>query len=128
MKTLVYINEQHTILEQQSRQLKKAFGDWSVVKIPAKGWSLQRQNDEVETIKGFRAVNSSEQFNVVFISPIPFLLASVSAYVGSIKNNLPSDASISLYLFHNNIRDKKELNGRIVEDIPNGGWQLVKVV
>src|SRR5690625_2396469 len=77
MKTLVIINEQHKLLTAQEQILNEKFKDWEFLKVPASGWTLKEIKEIENKLKISQGIES-----VVFVSPIPVLIASLSARVG----------------------------------------------
>lgn len=55
--------------------------------------------------------------DVVFVSPVPVLLAKLSA-----------SQVVKVHVLHNDNREKKELpNGKIISVVAKEGWELVNV-
>lgn len=104
----IVINEQHTLLEDQKEKLVEKFGDFSLFKVPADGWDLEKM-EEVQSVLVQTATH------VVFASPIPVLLG-----------RLAKDPSIVVHVLHNDRREKKELpNGKVISVVAEKGWQIV---
>lgn len=109
----IFINEQHSLLQEQEKLLKDTFKneEFEFVKIPAEGYTLQQMQDiYMKLRKGY----------AVFVSPVPVLLGTVAgmAYM----------TEVAVYVFHNDNREKKELpNGRIIQTVAQTGWELVRV-
>jgi len=113
-KALVIMNENHLLLEDQ-KELLKFFDKIEYLKVPSAGWTAEEQMAVCRKLW-----LSDRNTAIVFVSPVPYLLAQVA-----------SDVNIrgySLYIFHNDNREKKELpNGKIVFSIPKTGWELLRV-
>jgi hypothetical protein len=134
-KTIVIINEQHTILEEQKCLLNSKFTDgWEFLKVPSSGWTLEEQNQIKEDIIkyvdlfGFHGKSG----NVVFVSPIPYLYGRLQIefgyHVGNYDGNIGNYKNVSgnVYVFHNDKREKKELpNGKIISVTSKTGWQII---
>ncbi|MGL5440348.1 MAG: hypothetical protein ACRDA4_08250 [Filifactoraceae bacterium] len=116
----VIINETHTILEGQKKILDEKFGSkWEFEKIPAAGLNLDEQL-ELARVLEMRCEG------VVFISPVPVLLAQCS-YYGS-KNQELGSCQFGVGVFHNDKREKKELsNGKIISVTAKEGWELIGI-
>jgi hypothetical protein len=124
-KTMVVLNEQHTLNSSQIEKLNEKFGaSWELLKVPSDGWSLAEQS---RIAKSF--VNNEEVKNVVFASPVPYLLGNATALStghGIANGNRKYDEQVyypTVHLFHNDNRVKKELpNGRIIMTVADQGW------
>ena len=125
-KVYVIINEQHKLFAEQKKLLNRKFGNgWEFLKVPAAGWSLEKQRDIIK--KRFQRGEIA-----VFASPIPYLLYRLSwssgAWANCQGNNLPDNFAFcrEVWIFHNDVREKKELpNGKIIQVVAEKGWQLV---
>lgn len=103
----IFSNETHTIMSEQE-SLLNSLGDFEIVSIPSSGWNIEQQNSIFQKYKNDK---------VVFLSPVPLLLALFSA-----------NSTGSVFLFHNDRRNKKELpNGNIISVVSEHGWQLIKI-
>lgn len=127
MKNVVIINETHSLVSEQEKILNKTFDTYEFFYVPKEGWSYEDQKRIAqELVEGGRK-------NIIFVSPVPVLLALISFYKGygqaGIEIGQPFlGCSIDLYLFHNDHREKKELsNGKIIQVVASTGWQLVKI-
>lgn len=112
MKAVVVMNESHSILPEQEKILNERFGDdWNFYLIPKEGWNLQDMDNVFTTLVQYP--------NVIFVSPVPYLIKKLSYYQGEGYN-------IKVYVFHNDKREKKTLpDGRVISTIAKEGWQLV---
>ena len=127
MKTLVVINEQHKLLDAQKRILDEKFSNWEFLKVPADGWTLEDVKETENKLKISKGVGS-----VVFVSPIPVLIANLSfsggfdhGYSHNPNANHVGDTPF-VFIFHNDKREKVELSdGRIINKIADDGWQLI---
>ena len=105
----VVINEQHTILPDQQRLLDE-FDEITIQKIPSDGLNVQKQEDLAKRL--------CLRPNVIFISPVPYLMCLTVA-----------DARGGVWVMHNDQREKKELpNGKVISVTAKEGWQSLKVV
>ena len=114
MKTVVVINQQHSLFPIQRDLLDQKFPGWEPRFIPASGWSLEQQIHFCkEELVGVGSV--------VFVSPVPYILARLSFLSGQ---GIP----IGIYIFINEKRVKKELpNGKIIQTVAPDGWKLVLI-
>ena len=114
MQTIVVMNEQHKLFPEQKKILNAKFPGWTPVLILASGWSLERQiHFCAEELRGVD--------RVVFVSPIPYVLARLSFMSGQ---GIP----IGIYIFINEKRVKKELpNGKVIQIVSPDGWRLVAI-
>ena len=129
-KVFIIINEQHSIMEDQEKVIKKNFpnADLEKVAIPAKGLNLQEITELVKEL-------TQKDGNIIFVSPIPAMmillsreLAKMEYYKGVADTKcLPSGCpNVEVFTFHNDKREKKELpNGKIIFTVAKEGWQLV---
>jgi len=109
MKTILIINEQHSLLPEQKEILSNRFENWEVLPVPSTGWTAK---DMQETAL---YLSCQEEVNAVFASPIPYLL----------KLACTMD-NVAVHIFHNDNRDKKELpNGKVIFTVAQEGWQLL---
>lgn len=109
----VVINEQHTLLDVQSKLLNEAFGvgNWTLEKIPAEGLNK-------EAIVALADRFEDEEGDVVFASPIPLLL-------GRCCKSL-----VDVWLFHNDKRIAKEVSDgrggvKLIHVVAPDGWELL---
>ena len=115
MNTYLIINETHSLLPDQIRELEeKGMSDYEEIRIPKEGWSLQTRlaNAEEWTLLGGR---------FIFVSPEPVLL-------GKLAYNAGFGLNLEVYVFSNDKRIKKELpDGRIIHTVAREGWKLVRI-
>lgn len=126
MRNTVIINEAHSLLDEQERLLIEKFDRYEYLYVPKDGWSKEDQlriaRDLVE-----------EGGNIIFVSPVPVLLAYIGFYKGYGRAGLDIGqpfvgVNTNLFIFHNDHRDKKELpDGRIIQVVSQTGWQLVEI-
>lgn len=127
MKNIVIINEAHSLLNEQEKILNETFSTYEFLYVPQSGWSYEEQRRIVRELVG------GERKNIIFVSPVPVLLALISFYKGygqaGIEIGQPFvGCNTNLYLFHNDKREKKELpNGKIIYVVSHTGWQLVEI-
>src|SRR5690554_3567804 len=142
-KTIVIMNEQHSLLPEQEKILNEKFNflaprvevdseyakwehadpyedvvcsGWNVMSVPAGGWSKEEIDNNVRKLK--------KAENVVFVSPVPYML-KIMTYNKGMGDELGYDYP-NIYLFHNDNREKKELpNGKVISVIAQTGWELV---
>ena len=132
MTTKAVINEQHTLSETQIRLLDEQFpkssrNPWELWKVPAKGLTVTEQRKYAVKLAGCD--------NVVFCSPIPLLLAMVSAakaYQWSESVVGKRECKNGVYVFSNERREAREVLGedrkvRIVHCLAQEGWTLEAV-
>lgn len=106
-KTMVVINEQHSLLEEQQGIIDN-FQNVEFYKVPATGMTA---GDMI--YQSMRFVND----NVVFVSPVPYML-------GLLAHNCTGE----VYVMHNDNREKKELpNGKVISVVAKTGWVCLKV-
>lgn len=104
----VIINKQHSLTPQQEELLKAEFGsEWARKDVPPEGWTIPQMNQI-----------SSELGSCVFVSPIAYLLAIMLKY---------QEPDQSIYLMHNDKRDKFEKDGVISTRVAADGWQLIEL-
>lgn len=126
MRNIIIINEAHSLLSEQEKILKEKFGTYEFLHVPKNGWSKE---DQLRIAKKL----IKEGGNIIFISPVPLLLGLIAFYKGYGKAGKDIGQpfmgwDISLYLFHNNQREKRELpNGKIIQVVASTGWQLVEI-
>jgi len=158
METIVIINENHRLLpEQEETLLKKtcSFANirggvcnlWgegafscqaencpllSFLRVPAKGWTREEMDQIAKRIHKEALQRRKERkegrTNVVFVSPVPYLLSLLTFQLGGYYGEDAVVPPFRVFLFHNDRREKKELpNGKIIFTIPPEGWELVEV-
>ena len=126
MKTTVIINEQHTLLPEQSNILFNYDPDYEILLVPANGWSRDEMEEIMNTLDG----------DVIFVSPIPYMINNLafSAGVNTCLNSREPEypyaddgdyKSMKVKVFCNDKREKKELpNGKIISVTAKDGWYL----
>ena len=97
MKALVVLKEHHKLLEDQQRVLNEKFKNegWEIFPIPSEE-SLQGMADNICHFKGR---------DVVFASPVPFLISRLSWLEGRESEEGPA----SVRVFHNDNHNRWKL-------------------
>jgi hypothetical protein len=127
-KAIVVINEAHSLMEEQKEILKKKYEEVQKIKVPVSGWT-KKEMDEV----GQRLVNKyicpfhndfQDHRDIIFLSPVPYLLKTVSGMAGT-ETYAYRDDHHPVKVFHNDKREKKELpNGKLISVVAKTGWVL----
>lgn len=126
MRNTIIINESHSLLPEQERLLNETFDRYEFLFVPKDGWSFYDQQRIARDLV-------LEGGSVVFVSPVPILLAYIGFYKGYGRAGLDIGQPFvgvrtDLYVFHNDQRIKKELpNGKIIQTVSETGWQLVEI-
>lgn len=123
MKAVVVLNEQHKLLDNQKEVLQKRYNEYSIYPVPAEGWTLTEMKKVKEELF---SLLQKQRYDVIFASPVPALLLMLARdyyYLWGHSDGLSCGGQI--YVFHNDKREKKEVNGRIISVIAEDGWQLV---
>jgi len=125
----VIMNENHTLLPEQERILKEMFPDLEpeFLFAPATGWTKEEMDKIVASFK--EAAIGPDRYHtqdVVFVSPIPYLLRELTQAEVDAYPEYSIDTGIWVSVFHNDRREKKELpDGRVIQVVAQEGWQLV---
>ncbi len=118
MKAIIIINETHSMMDEQKSIIEERYQNYEFLKVPSHGWTLEEMK-EIKSKIWKEYMNSSGEMNIVFVSPIPYLLKELA----SLGTNFPS---FNVLVMHNDRREKKELpDGRIISVVAQTGWQLV---
>lgn len=123
-KAKVIINEQHCLFKEQETMLNTKYGviGWERYNVPSCGWTMEEQKNQERKLAG-------QKGDVIFASPVPFLLAALSWRHGENCSAEPgawSTIDCSVFLFHNDNRVKKELsNGKMIQTVSSTGWVIV---
>lgn len=122
---LVIMNENHSILPEQHTILYEKYGEYSILKVPAEGWTLEEMEDIISSIQN--TASRSNIIEVIFISPIPYMIMELTRReLISSSAEYCENTGIFTRIFHNDKREKKELpNGKIIQVVAKEGWQLV---
>src|SRR5690606_2478232 len=116
-------NEAHTVKEQQWEVLEKTLGirreEVNIVNIPAKGIDSAKQRELAEKLVNEGGI-------IVFLSPVPVLLAQVAFLIGKMEEN-KAVKSLKLLIFSRDVREKKEENGVIEMKVAEEGWTLEEI-
>lgn len=121
---LLVINEQHSLLQQQEELLSQKFPAAQVnpVNIPAAGLSLEQQRALAEQLFWADGV-------VVFVSPIPIILSSLSYRAGmSYSESVDGDYKRVFVFARGSRAPAEEINGKKIYTIQSGGWSLQEIV
>ena len=115
METYLVINEAHTLLPDQVRELReKGFDNYEEIRIPKEGW-------DARTRLSLAHEWARRGGRYIFVSPEPVILGRM-AYFAAFRKD------VAVYVFSNDRRVKKELpDGRIVQTIAPAGWRLVEL-
>ena len=125
----VIMNENHTLLPEQERILEEMFPDLEpeFLFAPATGWTKEEMDKIVASFK--EAAIGPDRYHtqdVVFVSPIPYLLRELTRAEVDAYPEYSIDTGIWVSVFHNDRREKKELpDGRVIQVVAQEGWQLV---
>lgn len=126
MNTYLIINETHSLLPDQIRELEEnEITEYEEIRIPKEGWDLQTRMD-----KAWEWVRRGGRY--IFVTPEPIMLARLAYYVGHgahFIDGVPAlGYDVELYIFSNDRREKKELpDGRIIQTVAREGWKLVRI-
>lgn len=123
MPARVIINEQHSLNPAQRRILGEHFGQYTLLRVPASGLSSLEQ-------KQWAADLLTSQAPVVFVSPVPLLLAIMAGRCSrslAARTDSPHPSGTPpVFLFHNDSRTKTEtLDGLISTVLSPDGWELL---
>ena len=125
MKTIIIINEQHSLLPQQEQLIRKKLGqEIELKKIPSEG--INRQ--EIEELA--KELGLLHNVNIVVVSPIPLLLARLAYCCGEYDTlaMYGGGPGNPVYILHNDKREKKELpNGKIISVTAQEGLELIGI-
>ena len=126
MKTIVIMNESHSMMEDQERVMKEHFGeDWEVYPVPASGWTKEEMDEQMKKMREMNQKHGG--LNIVFLSPVPYMLMELTRnemYAPSAE--YCENTGLFVHVLHNDRREKKELpNGRYISVIAKEGWQLL---
>lgn len=119
----IIINEQHSLNPAQHRILGERFESFEMIEIPAQGLPLAQQKDLASDLLG-------DATPVVFVSPVPLLLAIMAGKCGrDLAHRDCGDPCIGypqVFLFHNDSRSKAETAGATITSIvATEGWTLL---
>lgn len=123
MATTIVINEQHSLLPAQERLLP---AEYETLRVPATGWDKEEMDAVMTSLRG----------EVIFVSPIPYMLIELAFSAGA---DWSANATSQEYpfavggdyrvrkvrVFCNDTREKKELpNGKVIQVTTQEGWYL----
>src|SRR5690606_6971715 len=91
----------------------------NIVNIPAKGIDSAKQRELAEKLVNEGGI-------IVFLSPVPVLLAQVAFLIGKMEEN-KAVKSLKLLIFSRDVREKKEENGVIEMKVAEEGWTLEEI-
>ena len=124
MRTIIIINEQHSLLPQQSELIRKELGEEiELKKIPAEGIN----RGEIEAMA--EDLNRLSNINIVVLSPIPLLLGRLAHTSEEIDGRYDCVCPRNrIYILHNDQREKKEIpNGKVISVVAQEGWVLIEI-
>ena len=129
INTIVIVNEQHTIMTDQIQTIQLELGNgFHILKVAATGWNLDTQKRVHNAISDY-GFDRDKTINIVFISPIPYLIKAMSfeqGYQSMPNDDKPSHMPYNVFVMANDNRIKKELpNGKIIMTVAQEGWYLV---
>ena len=104
MNYVLVINEQHTLLDSQRGALEKFGWTGATLSVPANGWTLA----EIKVI----ADKTPHGCAYIFASPVPALMKIICRHR-------------RIYVFHNDLRDKVEVDGKVTYRVAKEGWVIV---
>ena len=118
MTAIIIINETHSLLPKQEELLRERFDDFELLRVPSRGWTRSEMEKVLKELYGR---------NVVFVSPIPYMVASLSFYAGFARGKDFYGEPGRVFIFHNDRRRKEEIDGRIISKIDPKGWELIEI-
>jgi len=123
MPARVIINEQHSLNPAQGRILGERFGSYESISIPAQGLSRAQQ-------EALAADLMRTDGPVVFVSPVPLLLAIMAGKCGRELAHRdcgePRAGYPPVFLFHHDSRSKTETaDATITSTVVADGWTLL---
>lgn len=120
-KAIVVINEQHSLMAEQTSILNEQFESVELLKVPANGWNL----GEIKEVCYGLDYQLMKGYAVVFASPIPSMIKMLCVSSTSYED-VTSQTIQNIFVFHNDRREKKELpGGKIIFTVSETGWELV---
>lgn len=128
-RLVVIINENHKLLPEQEHILKEMFPGLKpeFLFAPATGWTKEEMDEIVASFR--EATIGPERYHkqdVVFVSPIPYLLRELTRAEIDVYPEWSVDTGIWVSVFHNDRREKKELpDGRVIQVVAQSGWELL---
>lgn len=123
MKALVVINEQHSLFPEQEQLLESEYNEgYELLKAPKNGWTLEDQERIIQDIYS----RGNEWDDIVFASPIPYMLKKIATDRGKWESGRVTSYIPEVKVFHNDNRDKKELpNGKVIMVVSQYGWKII---
>jgi len=92
-KAIVIMNMQHILFAEQQALLNANFSGYEIMLVPMDGWTKQEMDERADTLL-------CTEHDIVFLSPVPYLLMSISKRVEQEKSTR------RVYLFHRDVRYK----------------------
>jgi len=125
MLKFIIINEQHSLMaDQEGLLLENGFGPSAAVqvKVPAEGWTFDKMEELAEATVGLAEANESA--TVVFVSPVPALIAMLARVAGERPELL------KVLIMHNDQRVAREVpdgkgGTKVIHTVAPDGWELV---
>lgn len=105
-KAIVIKNEQHSLLPDQEKCLDGM--EYQFLDIPAAGLTISEILHSASKI-----IREYPDHAIIFLSPIPALIKFLC------------QEQVSVLVFHNDNREAKEINGRVIHVVAREGWVLV---
>ena len=122
MKALVVLNEAHTMLPQQEKLLGvEIYDDWDILPVPKEGWTLDKMKDDIRPPLENALLTGTD---IVFVSPIPWLIKRLSFFEGSqyARDNF-SVGAVRVMMRDQRIKTETK-DGVITSKISGDGWRL----
>jgi hypothetical protein len=116
----IIINEQHKLTAAQVSIFQDRFPEgYEIVPVPSSGWTL----GQIKARSDAWLNNSKPGDSFVFVSPIPAMIKLLTKGAEWIMWN--HKYTVNVYVFHNDLREKVEKDGRISYLLLEKGWELV---
>ena len=124
MEVKVILNEQHSLTPVQEELLNETFKEcgWSILPVPAQGWTKDEQNKIASNLEGYYNLNRG----IVFVSPVPYLLARLSKISGG-EYATGIIGFTRVYLMHNDKREKVQKGDKIIYTVAKDGWTIEEI-
>lgn len=124
MDVVVILNEQHTLTSAQEELLNETFKEcgWRIMPVPAKGWTVEEQNKIARQLEGYYNLNRG----IVFVSPVPYLLARLSKVSGG-EYVTGIIGFTRVYLMHNDKREKVQKGDKVFYTVAQDGWTIEEI-
>jgi hypothetical protein len=121
MNALIIINEVHSMLPEQLRNIEINYDYWDILPVPKEGWTLAKMREDIQPKLENALLTGTD---VVFVSQIPVLLKELSFFEGALYESESYSTGMVRVMMRDQRIKTETKDGFITSKIKVDGWRL----